>query len=95
MVDLHGLKARAADGGPIELSPDETAEIIVELEAARQFTKIRSDLSHFPLQVTLITQLMLNLAAKIASPTEAELVATMITQEIAGMVRARTLRETI
>lgn len=94
MVDLHDLRRRAAESEQTPLSRQEIRALLAEVEAARKLLEVNEvDLSLFPMQIELITSLMLCLSQGVASEDEARAVAALITQEVAGLTRMRVRME--
>lgn len=79
----------------VTLAADELVEIIAELETARQVMEIPSDGSGWPMvaQREMLAQLLLNLSAGVAGPPEARLVAGVVLQEVAGLMRMQVRSE--
>lgn len=89
MIDLHGLRARAAESECV-ISAEEVREIVTELECARRLTDLPLDGTTgwaMTAQQDMVAQLLLNLAVGVAGPREAELVAGVVIQELAGLAR--------
>lgn len=94
MVDLHDLRGRAARSEQLQLSSQEALELLAEAETARKLLDLdENDAMLFPVQVSLITELMFCLSKGLATREQAELAATLMTQEIAGLVRMRVRTE--
>lgn len=94
MVDLHDLRERAAKSGQLHLSPEEAAEVLTELEAARKILSLdERSLTSFSVQESLATDLMICLSKGLVTREQARPVAALITQEIAGLTRMRVRTE--
>jgi hypothetical protein len=89
VVDLHCLRARVAEG-ELKLSRDEAEEVIAELACARVVLDLPLDgrsLWSFQPHHEMVAQLLMNVAAGIATDSDARLVAGVIVQELTGVVR--------
>lgn len=92
MIDLHRLRACVTQDEPIVLTVSEGREVLAELESARSLTELPlSGDAGWPLraQQEMVAQLLLNLSAGVAGEREAQLVAGVVVQELAGLARVQ------
>lgn len=88
MIDLRRLRARMAEGD-LTLSRAEAVEILAELESTRWMAEqpVESPYCNLLVHREMLAQLVICLAADVSTPQEARLVAGVIVQELAGLMR--------
>lgn len=91
MINLHALRERARSGPSVTLEAADALEIAAELETARLLVDLPLDGlgPSMKAQQEMIAQLLMNLAAGVAGPLEARLVAGVVIQELGGIVRTQ------
>lgn len=98
MVDLLDLRRRMTEGSEIVLDREEGLQLITELETSRRLVGLPlGDGGYWSMraQQEMVGQLLLNLSADVAGVREAELVAGVVTQELAALARAQVRSEKV
>lgn len=96
MIDLDDLRYRLAQDDRIVLDRAEAMQIITELETGRKLIGLPAGgepETCMVAQRNLLKTLLTGLAAGICTEQDAELVAGVVTQEIAGIARSRVRAE--
>lgn len=96
MINLKSLRERSCGTAGVVLAGAEFTELIVELEVARSLLSLPLDGSTgWPMraQQDMVAQLLRMLAADVSDGRDADLVAGVLVQEIAGMARTQVRSE--
>jgi hypothetical protein len=95
VINLHALRKRARSGPSVTLEAADAVEIAAELETARRLAGLPADGTTPSLgaQQEMVSQLLMNLAAGVAGKPEADLVAGVVVQELAGLARLHVRQE--
>lgn len=95
MISLHALRERARSGPSVTLEAADALEIAAELETARLLIDLPLEASGLSMraQQEMVAQLLVNLAADVAGPAEARLVAGVVIQELGSLARTQVRSE--
>lgn len=97
MINLRRLRERMAEGQELTLSRDEALEVLAELETSRRVIEqpVESLYTTLLMHREMLAQLLVCLAADVSTPQEARLVAGVVVQELAGLMRLQVKSERI
>lgn len=95
MINLRDLRERMTKGQGLHLSDEEALEILTELESTRWLTEQPVESPRWTLlaQREMLAQLLICLAADVSTPQDARLVAGVVIQELAGLMRLQVKSE--
>src|SRR5690606_14962382 len=97
VTHLRRLRERMAEGQELTLSRDEALEVLAELETSRRVIEqpVESLYTTLLMHREMLAQLLVCLAADVSTPQEARLVAGVVVQELAGLIRLQVKSERI
>lgn len=95
MINLRRLRERMAQGQELTLSHEEALEVLAELESTRWMAEqpVESPRCTLLTHREMLAQLLVCLANDVSTPQEARLVAGVIVQELAGLMRLQVKSE--
>lgn len=95
MINLRRLRERMAEGQELALSHQEGLEILAELESTRWMAEQPVESPRWSLlaQREMLAQLLICLSADVSTPQDARLVAGVVVQELAGLMRLQVKSE--
>lgn len=95
MINLRDLRERMTKGQGLHLSDEEALEILTELASTRWLTEQPVESPRWTLlaQREMLAQLLICLAADVSTPQDARLVAGVVIQELAGLMRLQVKSE--